>query len=92
MSSYPETSTSSNDIKTLLDFINRLGLVRELLEKARQKVKGIPFKFKNKSISITISIGVSSFIANDSPERILKRSKQALYQAKNNGRDQVRQQ
>lgn len=88
------------------DFVCRLGgeefviifpqttpeVALELLEKARQKVKSIPFKFKSKSISITISIGVSSFIAEDSPDRIFERSKQALYQAKNNGRDQVYQQ
>ncbi|MCC5879426.1 MAG: diguanylate cyclase [Idiomarina sp.] len=61
----------------------------ELLEKARQRVKSIPFKFKNKSISITISAGVSSFAANDSPTRVFERADRALYQAKDSGRDRV---
>lgn len=88
------------------DFVCRLGgeefgilfprtapeAAQKLLEEACQQVKGIPFKFKSKIISITISIGFSSFNANDTPDRIVERSKQALYQAKSNGRDQVCQQ
>ena len=64
----------------------------ELVEKARHRVKSIPFKFKNKSISITISAGVSSFVANDSPTRVFERADRALYQAKDSGRDRVCQQ
>lgn len=61
----------------------------ELLEKARHRIKSIPFKFKQENISITISAGVSSFSANDSPTRVFERADRALYQAKDDGRDRV---
>lgn len=64
----------------------------ELLEKARHRIKSIPFKFKNTSISITISAGVSSFVAQDNPARVFERADRALYLAKNEGRDRVSQQ
>lgn len=38
---------------------------------------------------LTVSIGVTEFQAGDTPDTLKKRVDQALYQAKNNGRDQV---
>lgn len=64
----------------------------ELLEKARHRIKSIPFKFKNKSISITISAGVASFTAQDTPSTVFERADRALYMAKDQGRDRVNQQ
>ena len=60
-----------------------------LLEKARTRIRSIPFKFKQKNISITLSAGVSSFIANDSPTRVLERAKNALQQAQEEGHDRI---
>lgn len=61
----------------------------ELLEKARHRIKGIPFKFKNTNISITMSAGVSCFIPSDTPITVFERADRALYDAKNQGRDRV---
>lgn len=63
----------------------------ELLEKARHRIKSIPFKFKNTNISITMSAGVSCFVASDTPTTVFERADRALYDAKNQGRDRVRQ-
>ncbi len=40
-------------------------------------------------LSVTISIGAAEIRQNDTPEKIFKRADKALYQAKNNGRNQV---
>ncbi|MGX5914363.1 diguanylate cyclase [Aliidiomarina sp. Khilg15.8] len=61
----------------------------ELLEKSRHRIKSIPFKFKNTSISITISAGVACFNADDNNISVFERADRALYQAKDNGRDRV---
>lgn len=61
----------------------------ELLEKSRHRIKSIPFKFKNTSISITISAGVACFNAEDNNISVFERADRALYQAKDNGRDRV---
>jgi diguanylate cyclase len=85
------------------DFISRYGgeefaiLLPEItieqskftLEKLCQTIKKIPFKFKKQSISITISVGSTSFCKTDDLESAFERADQALYHAKNNGRDQV---
>jgi diguanylate cyclase (GGDEF)-like protein len=61
----------------------------ELLEKSRHRIKSIPFKFKNTSISITISAGVACFSTDDNNISVFERADRALYQAKDNGRDRV---
>ncbi|GLS91943.1 GGDEF domain-containing protein [Psychromonas marina] len=59
------------------------------LEKLRCAIKNIPFKFKKQSISITISIGCTSFQKEDDIESAFERADQALYHAKSNGRNRV---
>jgi diguanylate cyclase len=59
------------------------------LNKLRQTVKNIPFRFKENEISITISIGATSFRQGDRISDVLDRADKALYQAKNNGRDRL---
>lgn len=58
-----------------------------LAERARasmqvQKIEGIPY-------SVTASFGITEALKNDSLERIVQRADQALYQAKEAGRNQV---
>jgi diguanylate cyclase len=60
-----------------------------MLEKLRKAIKKIPFKFKKQSISITISVGSTSFCEGDDPETVFERADQALFKAKGKGRDQV---
>ena len=59
------------------------------LEKLCQTIKNIPFKFKKEYISITISVGCTSFSDDDDLDSVFERADQALYQAKNTGRNQV---
>lgn len=59
------------------------------LEKLCHIIKNIPFKFKKESISITISIGYSSFSKDDDVDSVFERAAQALKQAKKSGRNQV---
>jgi diguanylate cyclase len=59
------------------------------LNKIRQIIKRIPFKFKNKDVTITISIGVTEFKSDDNPLKAFDRADAALYEAKNSGRDKV---
>ncbi|WP_413702426.1 GGDEF domain-containing protein [Psychromonas sp. KJ10-10] len=62
---------------------------KHTLNKLCQVIKRIPFKFKKQNISITISVGATTFSGNDTIETAFERADQALYNAKNNGRDQV---
>lgn len=59
------------------------------LNKIRESVKRIPFKFKNKDVTISISIGVTAFREGDNPLTAFDRADGALYEAKNSGRDRV---
>ncbi len=60
-----------------------------VLQKLCHTIKMIPFKFKKENISITISIGSTCFCKDDDIDSVFERADQALYHAKNNGRDQV---
>ena len=59
------------------------------LNKLCARIKTIPFKFKKESLTITISIGFTTFIKTDNTDDAFERADKALYQAKNQGRDQV---
>lgn len=62
-----------------------------IAEQVRQSVENIYFVVDDKSVSITISIGVVSIIpqANGESEELLEMADSALYKAKDNGRNQV---
>lgn len=62
---------------------------KTILEKLCLAIKNIPFKFKKENISITISVGCTNFFDDDDLNSVFERADQALYQAKNNGRNQV---
>lgn len=57
------------------------------LENIRRQIEQIPFKFKEQQVSITVSIGASTFTSEDSIESVFERVDSALYQAKNEGRN-----
>ena len=59
------------------------------LNKLRNKIKSIPFKFKQKNVTVTISIGYTTFLASDDADKAFNRADDALYKAKRNGRNQV---
>lgn len=59
------------------------------LNKLREAVRTIPFKFKDEDVRISISIGATEVSPLEQPMTAFDRADQALYQAKHNGRDQV---
>ena len=59
------------------------------LEKVRNTIKAIPFKFKNKQVQITVSLGATQFKKGDTPLTAFDRADEALYEAKNKGRDRL---
>ena len=67
---------------TLEDLETPLNLLRE-------KIRKIPFKFKNVSVPITISFGATQLSATDTSRSAFDRADEALYEAKNSGRDRV---
>lgn len=69
--------TSAEDALTLL---NR---IRERLSKAQMRSKDSKF-------NVTVSIGIAEFKDDDTAEEVFERADQALYAAKENGRNQCR--
>ena len=59
------------------------------LNKLRDGIKAIPFKFKKESLIITVSIGFTTFVTSDKADDAFERADKALYQAKNKSRDRV---
>lgn len=64
-----------------------LGNVERPLEDIRRHIENLPFKFKNKSVTITASIGATGFKAGENIEMVFERADAALYEAKNAGRN-----
>jgi len=58
-------------------------------EKLRRKVEESPFNFKKEPVQITISFGISQFAKGESLEEVFQRADDALYRAKDKGRNQV---
>jgi len=60
-----------------------------LAERLRKKVNEHSFQAGEEVLSITVSIGVSSFRSEDTYATLLERADRALYRAKGNGRNRV---
>ena len=63
----------------------------QLLEELRGTVELCPFHFKGERVTITVSMGVTAFRSGERSEVALKRADQALYRAKESGRNRVEQ-
>ncbi len=69
----------------------------EIAERIRESVKKLPITFNEQSITVTISIGSATYQPSKRPQlstsevssRLLQCADEALYRAKNNGRDRV---
>jgi diguanylate cyclase len=59
-------------------------------DKLRQKIENSPFSFKKEPVQITISFGISEFAQDESADEVFARADKALYEAKDNGRNQVK--
>ena len=76
------------EFMVLLNNVNQDNLEAPL-QKLREQVKRIPFRFKEEPVTITISLGATLFKQGDSIHSALERADQALYSAKHAGRDQI---
>ena len=63
--------------------------IEALLNRVREKVKNIPFKFKNQRITVTVSIGAAKIMENELIHETFERADAALYKAKHESRDRV---
>jgi diguanylate cyclase (GGDEF)-like protein len=71
--------TLQSDLPAALDIAHRM----------KTKIKSKVITLEDQQLSITVSIGVSSYQDGDSIDTMIARADKALYQAKNNGRDCV---
>ncbi|SEK19986.1 diguanylate cyclase [Atopomonas hussainii] len=62
----------------------------KVLDDLRRGIEACPFHFKGAPLTITVSCGISAFADKDSASQVFERADQALYAAKNGGRNQVR--
>ncbi len=61
----------------------------KLLESLRASIEACPFHFKGERVTITISMGLTALKSGEHTDTALKRADQALYRAKNAGRNRV---
>ena len=65
------------------------GAVMLALDELRVQVSRLPFKFKNKKVNISTSIGATHIKDNDKVHQAFERADQALYKAKHEGKNRV---
>lgn len=63
----------------------------QIVESLRAAVEACPFHFKGEPVTITTSIGLSAFRPGERSEAVLRRADEALYRAKDQGRNRVEQ-
>ncbi|MCI3947704.1 diguanylate cyclase [Pseudomonas syringae] len=68
-----------------------LGTGLTLLDELRAAVEECPFHFKGERVTITVSIGLTALRQGERSDTAIKRADQALYKAKENGRNRVEQ-
>lgn len=68
-----------------------MGDAERIAERIRRDISREPFRAMDgrAPLNVTVSIGVASMIAGDTPESLLKRADQGVYEAKAKGRDAV---
>ena len=64
--------------------------LRRLGERVLEAVRALEIEYLDHSITLTCSIGIATGTPQDSAETLLRRADQALYRAKQDGRDRLR--
>jgi diguanylate cyclase len=62
-----------------------------LLDRLRGTIEACPFHFKGEPVTITVSMGITTFKPGERSDLVLKRADQALYRAKAEGRNRIEQ-
>ncbi len=62
-----------------------------VLEELRSGIEQSPFHFKNERVTITISIGYTDFREGNTLDQVFERADQAMYRAKDSGRNCLEQ-
>ncbi|MDP3992722.1 MAG: GGDEF domain-containing protein [bacterium] len=62
---------------------------KKIAEQLRRKIADTPIKFRDQMINVTASFGVSTLSADLNLEELIKSADEALYRAKNSGRNKV---
>ena len=62
---------------------------REVMEKTRSMIERLPFHFRQERVQVTMSFGISDFREGLTTDQIFERADQALYKAKQAGRNRV---
>lgn len=62
-----------------------------LLERLRATIEQCPFHFKGEPVTITVSMGITTFRPGERSDQVLKRADQALYRAKHESRNRIEQ-
>jgi diguanylate cyclase (GGDEF)-like protein len=63
------------------------GSAEAVAENLRMQIEEMENSFEGKQIKVTISLGISDLISGDTPDTLMKRADDALYQAKHSGRN-----
>lgn len=61
----------------------------EKMELLRTAIEKLPFKFKQQKVTITISIGITHIVNGDNMHLAFERADEALYAAKDQGRNRI---
>lgn len=66
-----------------------LAEAQQIAEKIRLRLAQEPLELQGQRMSLSVSVGVSQFIAGELPEQTISRADAGLYQAKQSGRNRV---
>lgn len=66
-----------------------LDMAFDMAEKIRLRIASSPAGFGGRSITVTVSLGVAEYMKDESEDSLLRRVDEALYRAKQNGRNRV---
>jgi len=66
-----------------------LDMAFDMAEKIRLRIVNSPAGFGGRSITVTVSLGVAEYVKDESEDSLLRRVDEALYRAKQKGRNRV---